>query len=953
MALTILFTFASCQQKLDDSSALTTVTINLSGISDSNAKSLTPSTITSPDRYKLTLTQVTSSNGTWNPTGKTYSGTFDNTSILQISDVEIGNYNVSVLGYSVVEQVESKIMTGSSTSQFLVSPSGTNSVTIPMELISDEDGLTGSIQVTFNWADAASNSFIASAMANAGLSFQLFLEENGSMTSFGNAASSGPNATSYTFTLSGIPVTKGTIAYFRVYDTAEQTLLVDNFLSTALQVYAGQTSTPDSNEPLVEGAIVLPVDAVVNAKNVKNVAWDYNEATPLSAVDISWDNIMSRGVNQIKYVTIKYWPTAEPASSISVDSTTMTQDAGTTSGKFTLSGLSENVEYQIAIQAHYFDSKVSTLDTQYFAKQILTKSMVTGIVIDTTNLPSEGIVYADQFTLSAAVQPAAASVKTFTWSVSDTDILTRSENTFTANKPGSVTITATSTDKKADGNQATQTTSAITVLLQTPANVVAASGSDSINLNWGSVPFASSYQIYRSVNAGEYKSFANTTNTNYVDTKLNASKSYAYHVVAVADNTAYNSKPSANTTAITPVVPTITVEQPTLTGQTLVINTEDELYVSETKSITLRVPAEIEGATSYAWLLNASTTLKTGTWNDGLDHVIIDYTTNGLDNTGIGKTANTLMLVTTDAEGKKYAKSLTFYLVENVPVTGIEWITTTDRVETTDADGFTMKAQTIPSYATNTAVTYSTSDATIATVDETTGVVKALANGSVTITAKTTDGSFTTTHDIDIVIPVTSLSMNKTEGTLFKDSNTGYNTTTLTATTNTGAKYPTVTWVSSNPAVASVSDGVVTSLGSGTATITATSVDNPSVTATYSLSSHDADIYLDNSIVTGQDCTTTGTGGSGNLYTFNLNFADSFITESNYETSDYIIDWYLFSDKEFTTTGSAGIRLRLTDYEGPIAILNRQANLSTPTLFVRVKDKSGNIIFTLSTNPKP
>lgn len=59
-------------------------------------------------------------------------------------------------------------------------------------------------------------------------------------------------------------------------------------------------------------------------------------------------------------------------------------------------------------------------------------------------------------------------------------------------------------------------------------------------------------------------------------------------------------------------------------------------------------------------------------------------------------------------------------------------------------------AATSPSYACNSNITYSIADETIATVDETTGVVTGVSEGTTTITATSVDGGFTATESVEV-----------------------------------------------------------------------------------------------------------------------------------------------------------------------------------------------------------
>ena len=88
--------------------------------------------------------------------------------------------------------------------------------------------------------------------------------------------------------------------------------------------------------------------------------------------------------------------------------------------------------------------------------------------------------------------------------------------------------------------------------------------------------------------------------------------------------------------------------------------------------------------------------------------------------------------------------------------------------------------------------------------------------GTATITAKA--GDKTATCEVKVIIPVTSITLNLSSKTLRQNE-----TVKLTATVKpTDATYKDVTWTSDNPQVASVSsDGTVTAVSEGTATISA------------------------------------------------------------------------------------------------------------------------------------
>lgn len=128
----------------------------------------------------------------------------------------------------------------------------------------------------------------------------------------------------------------------------------------------------------------------------------------------------------------------------------------------------------------------------------------------------------------------------------------------------------------------------------------------------------------------------------------------------------------------------------------------------------------------------------------------------------------------------------------------------------------------LPTNATDKAVSWSSSDNTIATVNEQ-GQVNAIATGTSNIICTTHDGGFTATCVVTVsegtIVPVDSVSLNKATTSLQVG-----NTETLTATVlPANATDKTLTWSTSDSSKATINNGVVTAIASGTATITATS----------------------------------------------------------------------------------------------------------------------------------
>ena len=134
-----------------------------------------------------------------------------------------------------------------------------------------------------------------------------------------------------------------------------------------------------------------------------------------------------------------------------------------------------------------------------------------------------------------------------------------------------------------------------------------------------------------------------------------------------------------------------------------------------------------------------------------------------------------------------------------------------------EGESETLTATVKPDNATDKTVTWSTSDASIATVDAN-GKVTAVKEGTATITAKAGDKSATCKVTVSKnVIAVTEVTLNKTELTLKEGESE-----TLTATVKPdNATDKTVTWSTSDASIATVENGKVTAIKEGTATITA------------------------------------------------------------------------------------------------------------------------------------
>ena len=203
----------------------------------------------------------------------------------------------------------------------------------------------------------------------------------------------------------------------------------------------------------------------------------------------------------------------------------------------------------------------------------------------------------------------------------------------------------------------------------------------------------------------------------------------------------------------------------------------------------------------------------------------VSWTTNNsavatVSSTGLvtALTTGTATITVTTQDGNKTATAA--ITVSAVAVTGVTVSPTTATLAVGGTQQLT--ATVLPANAANKNVSWTTNNSAVATVS-TNGLVTALSTGTATITVTTQDGNKTATSAITVsAIAVTGVTVSPTTATL-----TAGGTQQLTATVlPANATNKNVGWTTNNSAVATVStNGLVTALGTGTATITVTTQD--------------------------------------------------------------------------------------------------------------------------------
>ncbi len=371
-------------------------------------------------------------------------------------------------------------------------------------------------------------------------------------------------------------------------------------------------------------------------------------------------------------------------------------------------------------------------------------------------------------TLIATVKPDDATDKTVTWTSADESIATVKDGVVTAHKLGTAVITAKSGDK---------TATCIITVEATPVT--------SITLNTANA----SLRVKESVTLTATVSPDDATDKTVTWTSSNVGVATVKDGVVTAlkiGTTTITAKAGDKTATCN-----ITVEATPVTSVTL-DKTTASLKVKETVTLTATVKPDDATDRTITWVSS----------NEGIASVK-DGVVTALK---VGQA-----IITAKVGDKMAACTIT---VEPTPVTSVTLDKTTASLE--EKETLTLKATVAPDDATDKTVTWTSSNAGVATVKD--GVVTAVKAGTATITAKAGDKTATCTVTVKApAVPVTRLTLSTTYVSLRINEIANIKANVYPA----NATDKTVTWTSSDPTVASVKDGDVTALKIGSATITA------------------------------------------------------------------------------------------------------------------------------------
>ena len=433
--------------------------------------------------------------------------------------------------------------------------------------------------------------------------------------------------------------------------------------------------------------------------------------------------------------------------------------------------------------------------------------VATQVTSITLNKTSASLKAGETVTLTATVKPDDATDKTVTWSTSDATVATVSNGVVTAKKVGSATITAKAGDKTA--------TCTVTVI---------ATSVTSITLNRTSA----------SLKAGETVTLTATVKPDdAADKTVTWSTSDA--TVATVSNGVVTAKKVGSATI------TAKAGDKTATCAVTVVATQVTSITLDRTSASLKAG---ETVTLTATVKPDDATDKTVTWS--CSDATVATVSNGVVTAKKVGTAT----ITAKAGDKTATCAVT---VVATPVTSITLNRTSASLKA--GETVTLTATVKPDDATDKTVTWSTSDATVATVSN--GIVTAKKVGSATITAKAGEKSATCSITV-VATPVTSVTLDRTSAQLKAGE-----TVTITATVKPDdATDKAVTWSTSDASVATVSNGVVTAVKVGTATITARAGDKSATCAVTVVATPVTSVTLDKttaSLKAGETVTLTAT----------------------------------------------------------------------------------------------
>ena len=279
-------------------------------------------------------------------------------------------------------------------------------------------------------------------------------------------------------------------------------------------------------------------------------------------------------------------------------------------------------------------------------------------------------------------------------------------------------------------------------------------------------------------------------------------------------------------------------------------NTPSKVAVSSISFSSSTTGINVGGSKKLSVIIkptNASN--KSVTWSSSNTSIV------SVDQNGkiTGKKVGSATITATTKDGGKKATCKVTVTANTVTVQSIKLNVSTLTIA---KGGFTYLSTTItPSNATNQGVTWSSSNSSIVSVDQT-GKITGVGVGTATITATTKDGNKKASAKITVSAPaVSSISMSASSSTIYIGKYL-YPTITYNPSDATGKS---VTWSSSNTSIATVDNtGKVTGVAEGNVTIKATTPNGKTASKTFYIRENPANFEIVWSPLYGSSCSSHG-----------------------------------------------------------------------------------------------
>lgn len=335
-------------------------------------------------------------------------------------------------------------------------------------------------------------------------------------------------------------------------------------------------------------------------------------------------------------------------------------------------------------------------------------------------------------------------------------------------------------------------------------------------ITWNKASGASHYAIFRKTGRSGWKKLGTLSSKylKYNDRRPVTGTKNTYTVRAYYSKTRTYGK--YNTRGVSVTLPKVKVSKLTLNRTSVSLTKKGQTY-------QLKATASPSNATT-----------KSVTWKSSNTKVVTVNSAGRL--TAVGNGSATITATAKDGSKKKVTCKVTVKIPTVVKVSRVS-LNKNDLALTSKGQSYQLSASVAPSNASNKSVKWTSSNPKVATVSSS-GKVTAVANGNTTITATAADGSGKkdicavtvnipkpadpTPTPTPSVVKVSSVSLNPSSLSLTKKGQTARLSATVSPSNATNKS---INWSSSNNNVATVSNGVVTAVGNGSATITATAAD--------------------------------------------------------------------------------------------------------------------------------